>query len=276
MHTSLCLRWSRRRCTWRPAGAPFDKRLYEVAPIDGDAPAKAFVKRHHYSASYPSARRRFGLYGDSGALVGVAVFSHPCRDEVLKPFAADVAVELGRLVLLDEVPGNAESYFVARCLDLLRREGFEGVVSFSDPLPRAALNGRVVMPGHVGKVYQAVNAVYRGQARGESLLLLPNATVMHRRALAKIRAGDSRWRSAIGPLLAAGAAEPTDTSAAGLRVWLDAELPALVRRVAHPGNHKYLLPLTPAARKACGDTKPYPRLVKRVPSCEAFDGYCLV
>ena len=57
------------------------------------------------------------------------------------------AVELGRLVLLDEVPGNGESWFIARCFELLRREGIVGVLSFSDPVPRTTADGRKVLPG---------------------------------------------------------------------------------------------------------------------------------
>jgi hypothetical protein len=40
----------------------------------GDREAKEFILAHHYSASYPSARIRFGLF-TAGRLAGVAVFS---------------------------------------------------------------------------------------------------------------------------------------------------------------------------------------------------------
>jgi hypothetical protein len=113
--------------------------------LPGDAQAKAFVVRHHYSASYPAARRRYGLFGPAG-LEGVAVFSVPCNDRVLTGvFAAPARqmVELGRFVLLDEVGFNAESWMLARCLELLRQDGFRGVVSFCDPVPRTTADGRV-------------------------------------------------------------------------------------------------------------------------------------
>ena len=69
-------RWRLRRDSYRPAGEPIDPRLYEVAELAGDRESKAFILTHHYSASYPSARFRFGLF-NGGELVGVAIFSHP-------------------------------------------------------------------------------------------------------------------------------------------------------------------------------------------------------
>ena len=36
--------------------------------------------------------------------------------------------------------------------------GYRGIVSFSDPNPRYDDDGRLTMPGHLGIVYQALNA----------------------------------------------------------------------------------------------------------------------
>lgn len=167
-------RWRDHRDSYRPAGEVIDPHAYEVAPIADDRTPKAFVLAHHYSGSYPSARFRFGLYR-GGALVGVAVYSHPCNDKVLTsvfPGQALASVELGRFVLLDDVPGNGETWFLARTFELLRAQGLAGVVSFSDPTPRATATGRVVFPGHIGTIYQAHNAVYlgRGTARRKSVV----------------------------------------------------------------------------------------------------------
>jgi hypothetical protein len=54
-----------------------------------------------------------------------------------------------RFVLLDECPGNSESWFLARCFDALLDDGVRGVVSFADPVPRRTASGQLVMPGHV-------------------------------------------------------------------------------------------------------------------------------
>jgi hypothetical protein len=46
-------------------------------------------------------------------------------------------------VLLDEVPGNGETWFLGRAFRLLRQEGFVGVVSFSDPCQRTNQHGEL-------------------------------------------------------------------------------------------------------------------------------------
>ena len=274
MHAALCQRYSYGRCRWRPSVEGFDPRAYEVADlprVGGRAVAKAFLRTHHYLRTLPSVHRLVGLY-EHAELVGLVVFSNPSRDEVLAPFPADVSTDLGRLVLLDRVPGNAESWFVARCFELLRREGLAGVVSFSDPMPRETVEGLRITPGHVGGVYKGLGGTYLGQRRGEKILLLPDATAVHRRALAKIRAADSRWRSAAKPILAAGAPPPTDTSAAGLRAWVDGVLPRLTREMQHPGNHKYAWALDPAAKGLLPASLPYPRAPRAV--CGVVEATC--
>ena len=70
-------------------------------------------------------------------------------------------MEIGRLVLLDNVPANGETWILGRCFELLQATGLRGVLSFSDPMPRrSVLSGSLVMPGHVGTCYQAVNDIY--------------------------------------------------------------------------------------------------------------------
>jgi hypothetical protein len=62
--------------------------------------------------------------------------------------------------LLDEVPANAESHFVAEAFRLADDVGYPGIVSFSDPNPRYDTEGQMTMPGYLGIVYQALGAVY--------------------------------------------------------------------------------------------------------------------
>src|SRR5206468_2839829 len=105
----------------------------------------------------------------------------PCNDKVLTNTFKDLpsptaAVELGRFVLLDEVAGNGETWFLARCFEQLRGR-VVGVVSFSDPIPRTAINGREVFPGHIGGIYQAFNGRCLGRGTPRTLRLLPDGTV---------------------------------------------------------------------------------------------------
>lgn len=246
MITSVCERWWRGCSAWRRAGEAFDPTRYDVSPIATDVAPRAFVEEHHYSRSYPAARRRFGLY-DLGALVGAAVFSCPMVDAALRPWGREEALELGRLVLLDVVPSNAESWFVARCFEELRREGWAGVVSLSDPEPRTAASGRVVFPGHVGIVYQSLNAIYTGRASPKTLRLFDDATEFSNRAASKIRGRERGWRYAVAQLVAKGAREPS--AGEDLAAWMRAELARLTRPLRHHGNHRYAWALTPGARR---------------------------
>lgn len=255
MITTACQRWRERRDTYRPAGEAFEPRAFEVAPIASDTAARAFVEAHHYSGSYPAARRRFGLY-ERGELVGVAVFSVPMRAEVLRPWSLDDGLELGRFVLLDDVRANGESWFLARALDALRAEGWAGVVSLSDPTARTTASGAVVFGGHVGTIYQASNAIYTGRASPQTLRLLPDGSVFSNRAASKIRQQERGWRYAVEQLVAHGAPEPRGD----LHAWLREVVPAVTRPLRHHGNHRYLLPLSRAAKRVAPASLAYPKL----------------
>jgi len=79
----------------------------------------------------------------------------PCVDQRI-PLRS--RLDLGRFVLLDEVPGNGETFFLGRCFDLLRREGLAGVVSFCDPLPRHTEVGETFHRGRIGTYLPGVYA----------------------------------------------------------------------------------------------------------------------
>ena len=183
METSFVQRWRQGRQSYRPAGEVIVPTEYEVAAISAKE-AKAFVLEHHYlSRSHPACRFRFGLFRRN-RLAGVAVFSHPCNDQVLSSIfggAAIESVELGRFVLLDEVPANGESWFLSRCLKTLRREHLRGVLSFCDPMPRTSADGRIVHKGHIGVVYAATSGVYTGRSTSRTLRLLPDGNILSER-----------------------------------------------------------------------------------------------
>jgi hypothetical protein len=255
-------RWAEGRDSYRPPAERIQPREYEVAAIADDRTARAFVEQHHYSRSYPAARVRVGLYR-RGQLVGVAVFSHPCNDRVLTNTFRDTlaleAVELGRFVLLDEVPGNGETWFLARCFELLRQRALRGVVSFSDPVPRTTVDGRVVFPGHLGTIYQAHNARYLGRGAAGLLRVLPDGTILSHRTEQKIRAGHRGWRAAVALLSEHGADVIPDGASREVRLaWLATWLPQLTRRIRHPGNHKYAWSLNRRVQLAPGVD--YPKL----------------
>lgn len=259
MSADVAQRWRARGAVFvRPDGSTFRPHAWEVVAIPDDTTARDFVEAHHYSASYPAARRRFGLYHHAD-LVGVAVFSQPMRADVLRPFPSDSSMELGRFVLLDQVPFNAESWVIRRCLEELGREGLDGVVMFSDPEPRTGADGRVTFRGHFGTIYQASGAVYAGRATPRTLHLLPDGTVVSARTLSKIRARERGWRYAVEQLVAAGAPSPSGD----LATWLHEVLPVVTRTARHHGNHRYLMPVSATAKRClAGCGLPYPKAVR--------------
>jgi hypothetical protein len=261
------LRHRDRRTSMRPSD-PIDTSKYEVAELRDDRTPKAFVERHHYSGSYPAARERFGLFRGS-ELAGVAVFSHPPSEDVLArlPCERMAGIELGRFVLLDDVPGNGETWFLARCFDGLRKKGIECLLSHSDPVPRRSRTGEVVMPGHVGIIYQASNAVYAGRSRSHKICLLPDGTIFSERSMSKIRSAERGWERDVRVLVDAGATAPRGLVSGGAgpcrktgraadsrwlarRDWMWRAIAEVCTRVEHAGNHRYLWALDKHVRKA--------------------------
>jgi hypothetical protein len=254
-------RWRCGRDVYRPPDEPIRTADYDVAELPDDAPAKAFVLAHHYARSYPAARWRFGLFCRA-VLQGVAVFSHPCNDRVLTavfPGRPADAVELGRFVLVDEVPGNGESWFLARCFHLLRPEGLAGVVAFADPGRRVSQAGVPVFGGHVGTIYQAANAVYLGRSGSRTLTLLPDGGVLSDRTQQKVRSADRGLRYAVGLLVSQGTGPPASEDPGSLAAWLRRWKARLCRTMRHRGNHKYAWALAPHVRLPSG--LPYPKQV---------------
>lgn len=237
-------RWTHRRLAWRRPDSVFDPAAHAVDVIP-DALARRFVVDHHYSASMPASRLNVGLF-EGAALVGVAVFSVPMGEAVLKRwtgFGIEGGVELGRLVLLDRVAFNAESWFLARSLRALAAEkpSIRGVVAFSDPLPRRSEDGGQTLRGHVGTIYAASNAIYAGRTRPRRLWLDRDGRVVSERALSKLRAEDRGARYVYDRLRAAGAPARAPGEAAPAYV-ARALAEGPFRSARHPGNHAFLLP----------------------------------
>lgn len=254
----VCQRWRSRRDSYRPAGEPIQTWRYEVAAIPDDTTAKTFVLANHYAHSFPAARFRFGIYR-AGQLQGVAVFSVPMNNAAITnalPCSADEGVELGRLVLLDEVPSNGETWFIARCFERLKAEGLAGVISFSDPVPRPDATGRIIFPGHIGIVYQASNAVFLGRSKARALRLLPDGTLLSDRAITKLRNGHKGWEYVRDLLILHGADRPADED---LKAWTAHWLTQLTRRLPHNGCYKYAWGLNRTMRRHLPVSKPYPK-----------------
>lgn len=272
--TTLCQRWLNQQSSWKNGRETVDVNRYFVAPVE-EPHAKAFVEQHHYSKSFPAARLRYGLFDKQadGNLVGVAVLSVPVQEKVLsgplpnlEPYVE--SLELGRFVLLDDVPANGETWFLSRAFKLAHADGIKAVVSFSDPQPRhKTVKGitTTVMPGHVGIIYQASNAIYTGRGTKRTLTVLPDGCTLNDRSKSKVRKLESGHEHVERLLVANGA--KVRGSKEDPKIWLETALKnAGCTRVKHKGNHRYLFPLGGKAqvrkmREELATTLAYPKTI---------------
>ena len=245
-------RWRFGREYWRvDRDEGFRRDDYRLDLIS-DSVARKFVVEHHYSGSYPIAMERIGLFRGR-KLVGVCVFSIPINNSAIPRYtglAASEGAECGRFVLLDEVPYNAETFTFANSCKILRqvRPDIRAVLAYSDPMPRSTVDGRVVMPGHVGVIYQASNARYLGRAAAKTLHLNGNGIALSSRAVSKVRLQEHGAQSAEKRLVRLGA--PPRSPGQEPAEWINGVLASNVfTKVKHPGNHVYCWALGRAAEK---------------------------
>jgi hypothetical protein len=128
---------------------------YTVKRISGKE-TKEFITKNHYTHGCHNGPMGFGLFLED-ELIGVCAFATPCSENVRASIFGknrkDSVTELHRLFIFDGTPKNTESWFVSRVLQLLKLEKphIDAVVSFADGTQ-----------GHVGTIYQALNAIYYG------------------------------------------------------------------------------------------------------------------
>ena len=253
-------RWRDQRGVYRPARETIRTSDYEVVRVRTLGPLKAFIIQHHYAGSNSQITRAFELRGPGGALVGAATFGEVPR--LVTPYAGGARAGwlcLTRLVLLDEVAANAESWAVAQCFHELRREGFVGVVSYADPVPRIAATGEVIMPGHAGTIYAALNGVYLGRSKSETKWILPDGRLFESRCEQKVKTGD-QGANYSGDMLVVNGARPrrrSEDPGAWARRWRK----RLCRPLHHTGNHKYQWALDKALRRHLVQMAPYPKVI---------------
>ena len=162
----LSMRWHHAHNRYRPSLETINPAHYTVEVI-GESTAKAYICREHYSHQYPPARLRVGLFHKTPSsperLVGACVFSVPIQPAAIPAYShqpSSTGIKLGRLMLSEEVPGNGESFFIARALRLFHQAlpEIRVLISYSDPVSRI-INGETVKRGHVGCSYAAAGFI---------------------------------------------------------------------------------------------------------------------
>ncbi|MDP9388690.1 MAG: hypothetical protein M3Q48_12455 [Actinomycetota bacterium] len=246
-----CQRWDGGHHSWRHRSeGGFDPSRYRVHALD-EGRARAYVHTNHYSASYPAAQLRYGLF-EGKTLAGVAVLGVPMHPKVLtNPFPDLVpcveSMELSRLVLADRVPANAESWFLAAVFAEAAAAGVRGVVAFADPVPRV-LEGRLLFPGGIGIIYQASNAVFAGRSAPRTQTLLPTGEFLSDRAQAKVRNRERGHEYVERRLVALGARPPRGGEAQS--GWLRQALEDVGAQLSrHLGCYRYLFAIGPGRRR---------------------------
>ena len=123
-----------------------------------------FIEKWHYSKSINGciADHCFSLYSPDGEMKGAMFFGRMAMANQFKRFAdsEDKVIELRRLCCVDETPKNAESFFIARALKILKRY-FKGVVvSYADK-----------EHGHSGIIYKASNFKQLEDIKGANVII---------------------------------------------------------------------------------------------------------
>lgn len=148
---------------------------YQVKRIDCKT-AKEYIHKNHYShGSHNAPSPCYGLF-DGEMLIGCLMFATPCsenvRSSVFGKEYKDSVTELHRLHILDVTPKNAESWFIVRCLKLLKQDKpkIKAVVSFSDSTQ-----------GHEGTIYKATNAYRIGHTGSATFYIDESGRLRHPR-----------------------------------------------------------------------------------------------
>lgn len=243
MIIDTCQRFTEGREDRRPAGELFDPSIHDVEFIGDNNVAAEFVKRHHYIKRCSPPAHRIGLYR-RGTLAGVALFGPSASTNAHNfvwghtTLTQKTAVTFGRLVLINEVEGNGESWFMKRCFRLLASKGVVAVESCADPHPRTDEYGRVRFRGHLGIIYQATNGQHVGITNPSTIHLLPDGTVLSNRTEGKARNDESRGDDAISQLVSHGARRPDEGE--DVKLWLVHWRGRLTRNMRHRGNYRYV------------------------------------
>ena len=153
----------------------------------GSKTIREFVAERHYSGSCQPGVERHGLF-DTGVLVGAAVYNNGNRRMQEAVFGAPFADKVLHLHRLVTEPGQPTGQLLARSLKLLDVERHWAVVTYADP-----------SRGHLGKVYQATNAIYTGVTAGNIQFRMPDGSVVNGRgAPGKTHADRRAWGRSVG------------------------------------------------------------------------------
>lgn len=166
---------------------------YKVERIPCNQAKEYIIKNHYSHGCHNRPSPCYGLF-EEDELIGVLMFATPCSERVrASVFGSqykDSVTELHRLHILDVTPKNTESWFISRCLKLLKRDKpqIKAVISFSD-----------LTEGHSGTIYKATNAFRIGQTGNATFYIDENGRLRHPRQcgvnITKDMAKEKGWQA---------------------------------------------------------------------------------
>ena len=151
------------------------KNKYHVLPVEKQETYEWILKKH-YAHRIPCIIYAFGLYNDQKILQGVCTFGPPARmlNDGYGLFGSKIQIktyELNRLIVNENLPKNTLSFFVSKCLNLLKESCC--IVSYAD----GSCN-------HHGYIYQATNFYYTGITALETVYIdKRNNKIIHPRTI---------------------------------------------------------------------------------------------
>ena len=138
--------------------------------------AKEFIRSNHYSRGcHNGPSPNYGLF-ENKSLIGCLMIATPCSENVRSSVFGKVnkskVRELHRLFIIDDTPKNTESWFISRCLKMIRedRPDLWGLISFAD-----------TTEGHSGAIYRASNAIYCGMTSPANFYIDVDGRLRHPR-----------------------------------------------------------------------------------------------
>lgn len=150
-----------------------DLANYEISRIDCKTAKKYIIENHYSHGCHNAPSPCYGLF-DNGKLIGVLMFATPCSENVRASVFGEEhkewVIELHRLHVLDVTPKNTESWFISRCLKLLKRDRpqTKAIISFADSTQ-----------GHKGTIYQATHFFFCGKTGKATFYLDENGRLRH-------------------------------------------------------------------------------------------------
>jgi hypothetical protein len=134
---------------------------------------KEWMLKKHYLKRLTSCTYCFGLFYNK-VLVGVMTFGNAVPNNMKKSLFGEqymsLVYELNRLCTNDNLPKNANSYFIGQAFRLLPKPLI--VVSYAD-----------CEQGHTGYIYQATNFIYTGKSHTQKDWKIKGKEHIHSRTL---------------------------------------------------------------------------------------------